>query len=121
MTDLDNSEPLTMASCTPPTNIHFNGEQDVSKSGDEVFLCSRQNLCFCSVRHIDEGCIRGKICSTDCFGCIAEMPFFLTNSARNYASDAGDNHSTLTPAKVVFIAVNLQNPLIMSFLAAEVA
>ncbi|AII46599.1 hypothetical protein KR49_09100 [Synechococcus sp. KORDI-49] len=48
------------------------------------------------------------------------MPFFLTNSARNYASDVGDNLSILTPVKVVFIAANLPNPLIMSFLAAEV-
>ena len=120
MTDLDNSEQVTMASCTPPTNIHFNGAQDESKSGDEVFLWSWRNLSFCSARHIDAGCIRGKICSAECFGCTAEMPFFLTNSARNYASDAGDNRSILTPEKVVFIAVNLPNPLIMSFLAAEV-
>ena len=55
------------------------------------------------------------------FGCITGMQFFSMNSVPNCASDAGDNHFTFTPAKVVFIAVNLRNPLITFFPVPAVA
>ena len=48
------------------------------------------------------------------------MQFFSMNSAPSYAFDDGDNRFTNTRVKVVFIAENLLNQLITSFLVRGV-
>ena len=96
----------------PPTNHHFRlakVENKGLRTSSTLWPKIAQNA---AVDTLTAGTSAANFVQPKIFGCITGMQFFSMNSVPNCASDAGDNHFIFTLVKVVFIAANLQNPLI---------
>ena len=95
-----------------PANHHFSLAKMEIKSfqkSSTLWPKIAQNAAFDT---LTAGTSEANFVQPKIFGCITGMQFFSMNSVPNCASDAGDNHFIFTLVKVVFIAANLQNPLI---------
>ena len=95
-----------------PANHHFKLAKVEIKGPLTTRAFCRKIAENAAVDTLTPGVSKANFVQPKTFGCITGMQFFLMNSVLNYASDVGDNHYTLTPEKLVFIAANLLTPLI---------
>ena len=112
----------TATSGDPAVDPNRQTSSYVSREETRVLNASvkpREEIAKCSLGHIDDGVAHGKLLTTEGFGCTAEMQSFLKISVQSYASEDGDNHSTHTLVKVVFIAANLLNQSITFYREVE--
>ena len=103
-----------------PANHHFKLAKVEIKGPLTTRAFCRKIAENAAIDTLTPGVSKANFVQPKTFGCTTGTQFFSTNSAPNYASDVGDNHYTHIPGKVVFIAVNLPNPLITFFPAPAV-